>query len=385
MQILLIVTHLLGTGHLRRAINLCRAFADNGDEVYLASGGLPVDTFETDGIALVQLPPLQSDGTNFTRLLNADGLVADDAYLTSREEKLTELLLEVQPEIIITELFPFGRRMLRHEFCSTLEVTRLLSNPPVVLSSVRDILAPPSSETKAHQTEALIASYYDGVLVHSNPDTTPLNVSWPVTDLIRSKIFYTGYVAQSISGSLEANTDNKEVVVSAGGGSVGTHIYETAIETARLILPNMRWRILVGGKNSSSEVQRLKKLGVGTNTIIEPNRPDFRELLVNAACSVSMCGYNTAIDLLLTGTPGVLIPFDAGGEQEQTLRASSLDSREAYVALQAKHLTPEYLAQVVQQVIIAGRFVVDKQQFDGAVESVHIATKLLEDKRQKIF
>lgn len=385
MQILVIVTHLLGTGHLRRAINLSRAFVDNGHEVHLASGGLPVDTFDTDGIALVQLPPLQSDGTNFSRLLNADGALADDAHLTSREEQLKELLLEVQPEIIITELFPFGRRMLRHEFCSMLESTRSLSNPPIILSSVRDILAPPSSEKKAHQTEALIASYYDGVLVHSDRETTPLDVSWPVTDLIRSKIFYTGYVAQSISGSFEASTDNKEVVVSAGGGSVGKHIYETAIETARLMLSDTQWRILVGGKDSLSEVQRLKKLSVGTNTIIEPNRPDFRELLANAACSVSMCGYNTAIDLLLTGTPGVLIPFDAGGEQEQTLRASSLDSREAYVSLQAKHLTPESLAQAVQLVKLAGRFVVDTQQFDGAVESVHLATRLLEEKRQKLF
>ena len=58
-------------------------------------------------------------------------------------------------------------------------------------------------------------------------------------------------------------------------------------------------------------------------------------LFQRSRCAVPMCGYNTAIDLLLTGTPGVLVPFDAGGEQEQTLRARSLSERSAYTLLLA--------------------------------------------------
>lgn len=379
MKILVVVTHLLGTGHLRRAINLSSAFVANSHKVHLASGGLPVDTFDTDGIALVQLSPLQSDGTNFTRLLKADGTVADDAWLADREDQLKTLLEELQPDIIITELFPFGRRVLRREFCSLLEVAQSLAKPPVILSSVRDILAPPSSEKKVQKTEELINKYYDGVLVHSDRDTTPLSVSWPVTDLIDSKLFYTGYVAQALSNSTDGKPDLAEVVVSAGGGSVGKRVYEIAIETARLS-QSYQWRILVGGQDSDAEVRRLKKLAQGTTAIIEPNRPDFRALLTRAVCSVSMCGYNTAIDLLLTGTPGVLIPFDAGGEQEQTLRASSLAARSAYVSLLDKHLTPESLALAVEQVASSGRFTANVKQFNGALESVRVATMLAKRK-----
>ena len=91
-----------------------------------------------------------------------------------------------------------------------------------------------------------------------------------------------------------------------------------------------------------------------------------------------MCGYNTAIDLLLTGTPGVLIPFDAGGEQEQTLRAESLSDRSAYTLLLDKHLTPETLCDAVVQASKAGRFTTDKKQFNGALETVRIATSLVE-------
>jgi len=374
MKVLIVVTHLLGSGHLRRAINLSHEFVASGHSVTLVSGGVPVKTFDTQGLSFVQLSPLCSDGTNFTRLLNADGSVADESTIQARENKLIELIQNLQPDILITELFPFGRRVLQREFLGLLEAAQTLPTVPVILSSVRDILASPSSEKKARKTEELIANYYDGVVVHSNSATTPLNASWPVTDLIQKKLFYTGYVAQSVS-DYKAEQNTEEVIVSAGGGSVGRHIYETAIEASRL-LPDRRWRLLIGGSDSQIEVTRLKTLATGSATVIEPNRPDFRELLSGALCSVSMCGYNTAIDLLLTGTPGVLVPFDAGGEQEQTLRARSLSKRSAYTLLLADDMTPESLCSAVEQASVAGRFTIDKNQFNGALETVRFATKL---------
>ena len=374
MKVLIVVTHLLGSGHLRRAINLSHEFVASGHSVTLVSGGVPVKTFDTQGLSFVQLSPLCSDGTNFTRLLNADGSVADEPTIQARENKLIKLIQNLQPDILITELFPFGRRVLQREFLGLLEAAQALPTVPVILSSVRDILASPSSEKKAQKTEELIVNYYDGVVVHSNSATTPLNASWPVTDLIQKKLFYTGYVAQSVS-DYKAEQNTEEVIVSAGGGSVGRHIYETAIEASRL-LPDRRWRLLIGGSDSQIEVTRLKTLATGSATVIEPNRPDFRELLSGALCSVSMCGYNTAIDLLLTGTPGVLVPFDAGGEQEQTLRARSLSKRSAYTLLLADDMTPESLCSAVEQASVAGRFTIDKNQFNGALETVRFATKL---------
>jgi len=374
MKVLIVVTHLLGSGHLRRAINLSHEFVASGHSVTLVSGGVPVKTFDTQGLSFVQLSPLCSDGTNFTRLLNADGSGADEPTIQARENKLIELIQNLQPDILITELFPFGRRVLQREFLGLLDAAQALPTVPVILSSVRDILASPSSEKKAQKTEELIVNYYDGVVVHSNSATTPLNASWPVTDLIQKKLFYTGYVAQSVS-DYKAEQNTEEVIVSAGGGSVGRHIYETAIEASRL-LPDRRWRLLIGGSDSQIEVTRLKTLATGSATVIEPNRPDFRELLSGALCSVSMCGYNTAIDLLLTGTPGVLVPFDAGGEQEQTLRARSLSKRSAYTLLLADDMTPESLCSAVEQASVAGRFTIDKNQFNGALETVRFATKL---------
>ena len=197
MKILIVVTHLLGSGHLRRSINLAQEFVACGHEVTLVSGGLPVKTFDSIGFTLVQLPPVSSDGTDFSRLLDQNSDIIDEHYLQARENKLCSLVTDLKPDVLITELFPFGRRMLRDEFLGLLQAAHTLPKVPVILSSVRDILATPSSDKKIRQTERIVAEYYDHVVVHSNAATTPLSVSWPVSDQLQSKLYYTGYVGQS--------------------------------------------------------------------------------------------------------------------------------------------------------------------------------------------
>lgn len=200
MKVLIAVTHLLGAGHLRRALTLARAFVADGHVVTVLSGGMPVTQFDTDGIALRQLPPLCSDGTNFTRLLTAEGDEVDTDYLTRRLLDITHTAAEFDPDIVITELFPFGRRVLRAEFMSLIGAAQAQTPRPVILASVRDILAPPSNPQKAQKTEGIILEHYDGVLVHSDPTSTPLEQSWPVTPALQEKLLYTGYVAPPPAG-----------------------------------------------------------------------------------------------------------------------------------------------------------------------------------------
>ncbi|WP_170420192.1 glycosyltransferase family protein [Ruegeria arenilitoris] len=377
MRTMIIVTHLLGTGHLSRALTFGRAFADAGHDVTVASGGMPAPQLNTDGVSLLALPPLRSDGTDFTRLLTADGDIADAAYLNSRAIALTEAVRRVNPDVLITELYPFGRRSLADEFLALLSTARSLPSSPVVLSSVRDILAPPSKPAKAARTEEIIERFYDGVLVHSDPEITPLDTSWPVTENLAERLFYTGFVAPLAPGPHEQGEGANEVLVSAGGGSVGQPIFRAAIEAAQK-MPNRRWRLLVGGQDAEDRIAELRHMTNGENVILEPVRPDFRQMLPLAAASVSMCGYNTAMDLLQCATPAVLIPFDDGKEVEQTLRAKSLARLPAVDVLPSAKLTGEALAQAVDRVLHQGPREPLNGGFDGARKSVEIATSLWE-------
>ncbi|MEP4036542.1 glycosyltransferase [Pseudophaeobacter sp.] len=373
MKVMIVVTHLLGTGHLSRALTLGRAFQTAGDRVQIVSGGFPAPQLDTDDIELVQLPPLRSDGVNFTQLLNARDDLADAAYHQQRQAMLCQALHQQRPDVLITELYPFGRRALRHEFLALLHAAKALPQPPKILASIRDILAPPSKPEKAAKADQVIADFYDGVLVHSDPQATRLELSWPVSDVLADKLHYTGFVAPCSAGPHPNAEGQGEILVSAGGGSVGDEIYHCALAAAQQ-MPAPPWRLLVGGSDAEARIARLSQ--IPSPARIEPARPDFRQMLSHVAASVSMCGYNTALDLLQAEVPAVLIPFDAGKEVEQSLRAKSLTPLPGFEAIRTADLTPDRLIEAVTKVVAAPRRTAARFQFDGARRAVEIAHDL---------
>jgi|TARA_B110000208_G_scaffold189587_2_gene251445 predicted glycosyltransferase len=231
MKLLIVVTHLLGSGHLSRALTLGRAFAAAGHQVSVASGGMPVAQLDHTGIELIQLPPLRSDGVNFTRLLDEDGQVASHSYLQTRQTLLAQTMQRLRPDVLITELFPFGRRSLKHEFQMLLQQAKDIETP-LVLGSIRDILAPPSKPAKVEFANEMIKRFYNGILVHSDPNLTPLSLSWPVSAALERNLQYTGFVAPTPPPPHPMNAGKGEIVVSAGGGDVGAKLFKTAIAAA---------------------------------------------------------------------------------------------------------------------------------------------------------
>ncbi len=376
MNVMIVVTHLLGTGHLSRALTLGRAFAEDGSDVMIVTGGMPAPQLNSDGITLFGLPPLRSDGTDFTRLLTEIGEVADPAYLSARSAAFAQAVQSFRPDVLITELFPFGRRSLAAEFEVGLEAAHALSKRPLVLASIRDILAPPSKPAKATLADEIIGRYYDGVLVHSDESMIPLSVSWPVSDQLAQYLHYTGFVAPAAARPHPEALGTDEILVSAGGGSVGQPIFRAAIEAARK-MPNRRWRLLVGGRDAEDRIEKLSQHVGDAPVLLEPVRPDFLQMLPHAAASVSMCGYNTALDILQSGTPAVLIPFDDGKEVEQGLRGQSLSELRAIEVLRSQALTGDSLAERVEQVILEGRRAPKQDGLDGAQRSVEITKHLL--------
>ena len=86
-RVLIVVTHLLGAGHLTRAPALARAFAKAGHATTLVSGGMPTSLADPDNVTFVQLPPVQIRGTDFRTLLDEQGTpITAMLYLEARRD-----------------------------------------------------------------------------------------------------------------------------------------------------------------------------------------------------------------------------------------------------------------------------------------------------------
>lgn len=349
LDVLIVVTHLLGIGHLTRARTIGRALARAGHRVTLVSGGMPA-AGSPDGVAMVQLPPLRSDGADFTRLITADGGVADADYMERRRRRLIETLVDTRPDALLTELFPFGRRQLAAEFDALLAAAAGLDRRPAILASVRDVLVPPSKPARVTDVEERLGRFYDGVLVHGDPAVLALDASWPVTPVIERDLIYTGYVVDdratpAMNDTAREGAEADDVVVSGGGSAAGLPLARAAIGAAAL-LPALTWRILLGNGIAATDFASIAA-AAPANAVVERVRPDFAQLLERARLSVSMAGYNTMLDLLVARVRSVVVPFEVGRETEQRQRAERFAVAGLTTVLGEAELAPATLAKAV--------------------------------------
>jgi predicted glycosyltransferase len=108
--------------------------------------------------------------------------------------------------------------------------------------------------------------------------------------------------------------------------------------------------------------------------------PDLYAELAQARASISQGGYNTAMEIIQSQTPALVVPFAAGGEDEQLKRARRLETLGAMRVLEQKQLTPRRLAGEIKNLIdFEPR--ATHLNFDGARRSTEILRELLERRR----
>src|SRR5581483_5257869 len=124
------VQHLLGIGHLQRAVAVAIALREAGARVVLASGGTPVAQVEARAIArgveVVRLPEARSADVHFSAILDADGNAIDETWKNRRRDLLLGLLVDTAPDAVVTEMYPFGRRPFRFELTPLLDAARAM-------------------------------------------------------------------------------------------------------------------------------------------------------------------------------------------------------------------------------------------------------------------
>lgn len=341
------VQHLLGIGHLRRAAALARALAAGGFDVALVSGGAPVDGLAPGGARLHQLPPVRAADARLKELARLDGTPVDEAFRAMRTRRLLDLFEAEQPNILLTEQFPFGRTQLRFELLPLLEAAQDRPSAPWIVSSIRDVLRRTASPARVDEMVQTFESF-DAVLVHADPALVRLDDSFPAWPDIQDRALYTGYVMDSESMPASGDTvGTGEVVVSAGGGAVGAPLLQAAIAARPLSpLADRRWRLLVGPNMPEGAVAAVRA-SAGDGIVVEPVRADFPLLLRNAVLSVSQAGYNTVVETLCHGDRAVLVPFGTARETEQADRARVLVERGMVAAVAPDELTPESLAAAI--------------------------------------
>ena len=373
-RIMFHVQHLLGIGHQMRAAANILAMQALGLDVVCVSGGEPGAMPDLGGAASIQLPPVRAADASFRVLLDETGHEIDDAWRERRRAALLEAFREARPDMLVIETFPFGRWKLRFELIPLLEAARAARIPAAV--SVRDILVEKKDPKRLAAIVDVLREFFAAVLVHGDSSLVPFGKTFAPAEEIADLIRYTGYVAPPAPGPSSPDGPGAgAVIVAAGGGAVGGALLRAALAARPLTrLADAPWRLITGpnlpaaeraaldrividrAHDQSRESARHVKARPGSpglkpppGVVIETLRDDYREVLARAAVSVSQAGYNTVMDILVTGARSVLVPFGADSQTEQELRASLLAGRGRAQMVREAELTAETLAAAIDR------------------------------------
>ncbi len=356
--------HVLGMGHFVRSMELVRGLKDF--QVCFFNGGEIVPGFPMPpSVDVVQLPPLRSD-ENFKEIHSTDNTQSLTQIKEARVRCLLDGYERLNPDLLIIELFPFGRKQFAFELVPLLARIRLTGSKTKVVCSLRDILVSKKDQVRQESRVCMLLNrYFDALLIHADPRLQRLEETFASVGELKTEIKYTGYVAQMSDSSpadlidddvsLEAS-DDPLILVSIGGGRVGYELLASAVEASDIVAQTQPHRMLMftGPYLPEEQFVTLKQMTDNNpNVTLRRYTSRFISYMEKAGLSVSMAGYNTCMNVLTTGVPALVLPFTGGDNNEQTIRAGKLQELGIVSAIHPADLEPARLAEKIIQCLKA--------------------------------
>lgn len=343
--------HILGMGHLIRSIEIVRGLIPDFQICFL-NGGQIIEEFEfPEEIKVVNIPGVKTDA-EFTELTPVDDSFTMEELEIIRKNILLYHCDRFKPDILVIELFPFGRRRFSFELIPLMEKAQAMGTK--IVSSVRDIVVTKQNQVRHEEKVCrLINQYFDMVLVHGDPNFIPLNPSFSRIKDLNCPLYYTGYVTQPIPDTNYLLDSKKpSILVSVGGGRFGHDLLECIAKTAPILkrkIPH-QLQVFTGPFCPDAVHQHLQKITQEQNNItVERYTPHLIDYMLQADLSIGMSGYNTTMNILSTGVKAMMMAFQGNDDKEQETRLKKLDSLGRVKMINSADLQPEKFAQQIVQ------------------------------------
>jgi predicted glycosyltransferase len=220
-----------------------------------------------------------------------------------------------------------------------------------VISSVRDLLVGRADQGNYDERASRLANkYFDAVLVHADPRLARLEETFRPRSPLRIPVLYTGYVVRR-EGEDAKPGQAPLVVVSVGSGAMGEALLKAALQAQPEILATTGLPMrIIAGPHVPAEVwewlqaRTQNRSGVDLVRVVPALVPELQR----ATVSVSHCGYNTALEILRTGVPALVVPATEEGDQEIG-RARRLEQLGLVRVLPRSLLDPTTLATAIRE------------------------------------
>lgn len=342
-------------GSLHRAIALAAELSESLDVTILLDENTPMLVDVPESTQLVYLPPLRVDpDSNVFDFTRPERLRES---LIQRRDVILEVFEKLKPRLVVVDNFPFHQHRLRGEVLPMIERAHNgVYGESLVVGTTDSIMVDESakSEDRADVAAALLEKYFDLVIVQSDPVFARLEEFFRPHNTSLTPIYHTGFVMPAEPVKSRLGDQATDILVSAGDGRYGGTLFRTAIEAQRVLWPVSRlsMKVVAGPRLPEDEYAELARKaddaeGVELVRIVDSMRAEMAQ----ARCSVSQCGYHTALNAISTQTPSLFVPCQQSQRAEQIVRAQRLVYWGAGRLLMPHHLNAASLTNDIYQLL----------------------------------
>jgi len=344
-------------GHLVRSLEFARALS--GHDVTLVVGGQQVEVDRPDHVELVRLPVLYMD-EKFTRLIPGGRGQSLEYVKRERKTALYALFKKKKPDLFIVELYPFGRSIFGFELEPLLGDIRAGRFGRVkAVCSLRDILVE-KKDPLAYEKRVLqkLNRYFDALLIHSDAGLQRLEETFSRAGDINIALVYTGFITQQtdpaagrkLRQDLNVAPEQKLIVASAGGGRSGYKLLTSVLDACEMLHDSLNFRLEVfTGPFMDNEEFEIIAARAAPAMRIQRYTRHFPDYLYAADLSVSLAGYNTCMNLLVTQVPALVHPY--ARQQEQPMRVNKIKKMLPMRILNEEDVQPDRLSDHIVQML----------------------------------
>ena len=332
-HVLAYVNSQYGLGHFRRFEAILIALELSATKLFttILFGGVASDRFTQLGRALrVELPGLSSQGAKGDVSPVPEPAYAGTSLASTmrRRAQLIQQVIRSRPiDLVLIEYFPFSKQYLCNEVEAMLtSIKKYQCYSPFVVVSVRDFVTNESGFDRG-LAEDFISRHCDRILVHADEKYVDFVETYGNVSAFVHKLKYTGAVVGDTHRKGPTPNASRRIVVSAGGGRDGAILWsQLAPVLSKLHKQLLGWEINVfpGPYCPNEIVNEIREwpIRLQLDGIILRPFDSYRSTASASDLSISMCGYNTAYELVALQPHRII--FLPRQRNEQLQRASLL-------------------------------------------------------------
>ncbi|NQV55357.1 MAG: hypothetical protein HQ503_05810, partial [Rhodospirillales bacterium] len=216
------------------------------------------------------------------------------------------------PDIFIVDKEPLG---LRGEVGDTLSM--LKERGTHLILGLRDVMDEPAllaPEWKRKNVQPALENLYDEIWVYGLPQVYDPLAGVEITESVRRKIVYTGYLRYGIPDATGVASnlpwDSPYILVTAGGGGDGEAVIDWVLKAyeSECHIPHPALIVFGPFMNNDTQEEFLVRIAKLDNVSGITFDAHIEHLTAGAAGVVAMGGYNTFCEILSFDKPALIVP-----------------------------------------------------------------------------